>query len=113
MLTSLGRPPGLRARLWAKSDESAIAVLSWLLWYCPSLVVRRRPVSCVTSGVIPLDRTPAKKQGFQEVFGLFYCLRDTLVYTLLKYQTMFLKLLYVITRLGVFNRERQRQNIKK
>lgn len=57
-LTSLGLPPGLRARLRAKSGESARAVLSWLLWYWPSLVVLRRPLSCVTSGVIPLERTP-------------------------------------------------------
>lgn len=57
-LTSLGLPPGLRAKLRVKSGESTMAVLSRLLWYCPSLVVLRRPASCVTSGVIPLERTP-------------------------------------------------------
>lgn len=54
-LTSLGVPLGLRAKLRAKSGVSIMAVLAWLLWYCPSLVVLRRPVSCVTSGVIPLE----------------------------------------------------------
>lgn len=66
MLTSLGLPPGLRARLWAKSGESTVGGLLWLLWYCPSLVVRRRPVSCVTSGVIPLERTPEARQNVHQ-----------------------------------------------
>lgn len=85
MQTSLGLPPGLRARLWAKSGESAIGVLSWLLWYCPSLVVLRRPVSCVTSGVIPLERTPETPQNIhceelsthQVVTNSLYCSCNT------------------------------------
>lgn len=63
--TSLGLPPGLRARLLEKSGESTADVLSWPLWYCPSLVVRRLPISCVTSGVIPLERTPVSPKIFE------------------------------------------------
>lgn len=58
MCTSLGLPPGLRAKFWVKSGELTIGLFSRLLWYWPSLVVLRRLVSCVTSGVIPLERTP-------------------------------------------------------
>lgn len=72
-LTSLGRPPGLRAMVLANSGDThrtgeRIALLStgsplWPFWYCPSLVVRRRMGPGAWSAAGPWVRTPARPRG--------------------------------------------------